>query len=319
MKRPTVKILLLSSGIFILFRYLYPGNVQNLTPLDSQEIVAHRGMHTNWDSTQYDHATGCEATHIYPPTHEYIENTIPAIQAAFDHGATMVEIDIRPAKDGTLMISHEEDLECKTDGVGKIYDHTIEELKQLDVGYGFTHDDGQTYPFRGKGFGLMPTLNEVLETFPDKQFLIDHKDRRQETAQLLVDVLQQLPPEQQQLIKYWGSREIGKYIESELPLVKRLLANRSEMKKCIQPYLLSLGFMKFGNDCQDLAIGMSRNYSKFFWSWPNGFIRKAHDNGSKVFLMVDSLEELKWAQNVPADGIITDYIEVIGPELQGSR
>jgi glycerophosphoryl diester phosphodiesterase len=40
-------------------------------------------------------------------------------------------------------------------------------LKKLDIGYGYTADGGKTYPFRGKAIGLMPTLTEVLQAFPD--------------------------------------------------------------------------------------------------------------------------------------------------------
>lgn len=305
--------------VFIIGRFFYGGNPNNVEPVDDFTILAHRGMHTNWNSTQYDLATGCEARHIYPPAHEYIENTIPAIQAAFDAGADMVEIDIRPSKDGVLMINHEENLECKTDGQGKIYEHTLAELQQLDVGYGFTHDDGETYPFRGKGVRMMPTLEEVLAAFPDKQFLIDHKDRQRETAELLVEVLKQLPPERQQLIKYWGSREIGDYIASELPLVERLLANRAEMKQCIVTYVLSLGLLGFGQECQGLTMGMSREYARYFPGWPYGFINQAHQNGSRVYLMIDTQEDVDWARSIPADGIITDYIEIIGPEFSGAN
>ncbi len=168
--------------IFAGFRYFYPGNPQGISS-NGFEIIAHRGAHVMWKQGEYDVATGCEATHIYKPTEEqpYIENTIESIGRAFELGATIVEIDIRPSKDGVLMINHEENLECKTDGTGKISDYTAEELKKLDVGYGFTYD-GKTYPFRGKGIGKMPTLQGVLEAFPDKKFLIDHKDRTKETA-----------------------------------------------------------------------------------------------------------------------------------------
>ena len=40
--------------------------------------------------------------------------------------------------------------------------------------------DGETYPFRGKGIGLMPELQEVLDAFPDKELLIhmNHGDVR---------------------------------------------------------------------------------------------------------------------------------------------
>ncbi len=268
-----------------------------------------------WKQGEYDLATGCEATHIYKPTEDqtYIENTIESIKKAFELGATIVEIDIRSSKDNVLMISHEENLECKTDGHGKIGDYTADELKKLDVGYGFTYDDGQTYPYRGKGIGKMPTLQEVLKEFPDKKFLIDHKDRTKETTDLLISVLKELKEEQRQKIFFWSSKEMGDYLQKEVPETKRLLANRSEMKSCIIKYVASFGILGFGDECSDLAIVMTKQYSKYMWGWPYSFIKKAQDNNSAVFLMADTAEEIEWAKNLPVDGVITDYIELIAP------
>ena len=302
---------------FACFQYFYPGNSKGLDP-HNFEIIAHRGAHVMWKQGEYDLATGCEAAHIYKPTEEqtYIENTLESIGRAFELGADVVEIDIRPSKDNVLMINHEVNLECKTDGRGKISDYTVEELKKLDVGYGFTYDDGQTYPFRGKGVGKMPTLREVLEEFPDKKFLIDHKDRSKETADLLVELLERLKEEQRKNIYYWGSKEIGDYINGKIPEVTRLLANRSEMKSCIVKYIASFGILGFGDECSGLAVGMTKQYSKYMWGWPYNFIKKAQQNNGSVYLMVDSLDELEWARDLPVNGIITDHIEEIGKEYQ---
>ncbi len=54
---------------------------------------------------------------------------------------------------------------------------TLAELKALDIGYGYTADGGNTFPFRGQGVGLMPSLDEVLARFPDKRFLINIKSK----------------------------------------------------------------------------------------------------------------------------------------------
>jgi glycerophosphoryl diester phosphodiesterase len=317
--KKVIKVFLVSFAIliiFAIFRYFYPGNPKGISS-GNFEMIAHRGAHVMWKQGEYDLATGCEATHIYEPTEEqtYVENTIESIGRAFELGATIVEIDIRPSKDNVLMINHEENLECKTDGQGKISDHTVEELKKLDVGYGFTYDNGKTYPFRGKGVGKMPTLQEVLEEFPDKKFLIDHKDRTKETADLLIDLLKGLEAEQRRNIYYWGSKEIGDHIKGEVPEVNRLLANRSEMKSCIVKYIASFGILGFGEECNGLAVGMTKQYSKYMWGWPFNFIKKAQKNNSPVYLMVDTPEEIKWAKDLSVSGIITDHIETVSREF----
>lgn len=314
-KLKIIAVIFLTLVSFLLFQYFYSGNLTGLYPKTHFEILAHRGAHVMWEQGAYDRVTGCEATHIYKPTPQqtYIENTIESVAKAFEFGATIVEIDIRPSKDNILMINHEENLECKTDGHGKIYDYTAEELKKLDVGYGFTYDSGKTYPFRGKGVGKMPTLQEVLEKFPNKKFLIDHKDRSQKTARLLVDILKELPIEQQAKIYYWGSPEIYNYVKSELPNISRFLPTRPEMKNCLMPYILSAGILDFSEECKGLNIGLNKKYSKYFWGWPYNFLKKSQKNNNKVFLMVDNIEDVEYFENVPVDGIITDYIETIGP------
>ena len=69
----------------------------------------------------------------------------------------IIEIQ-NPEQDGQLSVFHDYDLSMRTNGAGNISDYTMAELKQLDIGYGYTADGGKTFPFRGKGIGLMPEL-----------------------------------------------------------------------------------------------------------------------------------------------------------------
>jgi glycerophosphoryl diester phosphodiesterase len=55
-----------------------------------------------------------------------------------------------------------------------VADLTLEELRQLEAGYDFTPDGGQTFPYRGKGLRLA-TLDELLEALPESHFLIETK------------------------------------------------------------------------------------------------------------------------------------------------
>ena len=72
------------------------------------------------------------------------------MQAAFDLGADVVELDIRLTKDNKLAVFHDYTLEYRTDGTGQVRDYIMEELKALDIGYGYTADNGQTYPLEVK-------------------------------------------------------------------------------------------------------------------------------------------------------------------------
>ena len=138
------------------------------------EILAHRGLHQTFDPTGITKET-CTATRIIKPEHNYIENTITSIQASIDYGADIVEFDIHPTVDGEIVVFHDWELGCRTNGKGVVREQTTEYLKSLDIGYGYTADNGKTYPFRGKFVGEMPTLGEVLTSFPNTRFLINIK------------------------------------------------------------------------------------------------------------------------------------------------
>ena len=312
MFKKTILVALAVFLAFVLFQFLYGGNPGDVSPKQDFEVVAHRGVHQNWRKGTYDRATGCEATHIYTPTHGYLGNTIESIGAAFEMGATIVEIDVRRSSDDHLVVFHDWMLECRTDGEGDVSDHPLEYLQGLDIGYGYTPDQGRTYPLRGQGVGKMPTLIEVLHEFPDRKFLIDHKDGSMQTAELLVEVIKSLPPGQQRLITYWGPLETYEYVHGEIPAVTRLFGNRPQAKQCMLPYLLTFGLSGFPEPCRGLGIGLPAAYTRFAWGWPYRFLKNASEAGARFYLLIDTEEDAKAFSHLPVDGIVTDYIETVG-------
>ena len=298
--------------VFVLVQYFYGGNPDSITPKNDFQVLAHRGVHVNWQKGTYDRFTGCEAVHIYKPEHGYIENTIESIQAAFEMGATIVEIDIRITGDNSLVVFHDWMLDCRTDGDGNVSDRTLAYLKRLDIGYGYTYDNGKTFPLRGKGTGKIPTLEEVFQAFPEKKFLIDHKDGTMESAKLLVDDIAPLPPNQQKLLFYWGPDSTYEYVNSNIPSVTRFFGTRAQVKKWFMTYMLTFGLSGFPEEGRGLVIGMPPGYTKFLWGWPYRFLKKVSGAGMKFYLMIDTGEDAVAMLDIPVDGIVTDYIEAVG-------
>jgi len=318
-----IKILPAAAGliiVFILFHFFYGGGPGDVLPKSHFEIVAHRGAHQNRPGQKgdlgrkgrLDRITGCEATGIFKPTHGFIENTIESVEAAFAFGATIVEIDIRRTSDDQLVLFHDGTLECKTNGKGKVGDYPVEYLRKLDVGYGYTHDNGATYPFRGKGIGKMPTLVEALRKFPDRKFLIDHKDGSMTTATLLVTAIKSLPPGRRGRLYYWGADKPYEYIQGQIPAVTRLFHTRSRIKKWLMTNLLTLGLSGFPRESRGAGLGMPAKYTKFAWGWPYRFLASIQEAGARFYLVIDTEEDARNFSNIPLDGIVTDYIEVVG-------
>jgi len=85
------------------------------------------------------------------------ENTMAAFQAAWKAGVTSFEFDVQRAKDGTLVVVHDDTLERTGGDSRAVRDLTAAQLKALDAGAWFDSS------FRGE---RIPTLEELVAATP---------------------------------------------------------------------------------------------------------------------------------------------------------
>ncbi len=117
-------------------------------------------------------------------------NTLRAMRRARNEAqADGIELDVHRSKDGHLVLMHDNRLERTTNGRGKIADHDLAELRQLDAAYwwvpGKVDDHGappDEYELRGRvppdvDLGVA-TLDDVLDDFPGLPLTIEVKDAR---------------------------------------------------------------------------------------------------------------------------------------------
>ncbi|MFB4279654.1 glycerophosphodiester phosphodiesterase family protein [Nonomuraea sp. MTCD27] len=64
------------------------------------------------------------------------ENSLAAIQAAVEDGAEIVEIDVRPTRDGHLVLMHDETVNRTTNGTGRVADLTLAQIRSLRLKQG---------------------------------------------------------------------------------------------------------------------------------------------------------------------------------------
>jgi glycerophosphoryl diester phosphodiesterase len=108
--------------------------------LDGFQAIAHRG--------------GAD-----DPENPAAENSLAAFQRAYDLGFRYFETDVHVTKDGVPVIFHDALLGRVTDAVGAVFDHPLEQLRQIQL----------------RGGGTIPTVAELLDAFPDVSFNIDIK------------------------------------------------------------------------------------------------------------------------------------------------
>jgi len=304
----------------IVIAFVYLNNTSLFVePAGKPFLLAHRGLAQTFPMEGLTAQTNT-AERIYEPEHPYLENTLPAMAAAFAAGADMVEFDVQATKDRQLAVFHDATLDYRTDGSGAIRDFTMAELKQLDVGYGYTADGGKTYPFRGKGVGLMPSIDEVFERFPDHSFLINIKSNDPDEGELLADYLQQLPAERlDKLAVYGGDRPIA-VLKERIPNLR--VMSMETMKRGLVSYLL-IGWTGYlPSEMRQAYFHVPLKYARYLWGWPHRFIQRIEEADS-LFVVVagsgkwsegfDTVESLKEIPPNYSGGIWTNRIDRIGP------
>lgn len=134
-------------------------------------------------------------------------NTLFALKTAKAKGSDVLEIDVHATSDGELVVLHDATVDRTTDGSGAVDEMTLEQVKRLDAAYWFVPGCGtchgrpaEDYVYRGYATGdrkvgsklrkrgyraddfTIPTLREVLATFPDELINIEIKASAPQTA-----------------------------------------------------------------------------------------------------------------------------------------
>lgn len=65
------------------------------------------------------------------------ENTMSSFRKALDIGSNGIELDLQKTKDNKIVIFHDDTIDRKSDGTGKISDYTYNELLKYDFGSWF--------------------------------------------------------------------------------------------------------------------------------------------------------------------------------------
>ncbi|GAA2593381.1 glycerophosphodiester phosphodiesterase family protein [Winogradskya consettensis] len=274
--------LLIAVGVVVLISAgLYAGN-RSGDGSGHPRLLAHRGLAQTYPLDGVENDT-CTATRIYPPEHAYIENTLASMRAGFAAGADMLEFDVQVTADDQLAVFHDSMLECRTDGVGKVRDHTLAKLRELDLGYGYTADGGATYPLRGKGVGLLPTVQEVVGAFPDRELLLDLKNEEASEGDRLADYLATLPAERLTTLAVYGGDASVAAVATRLPGLRT--ASKATMKDCLLRYLATGWTGHVPAACHHTELHLPLRYGRWLWGWPNRFVSRMSEADTRVILV----------------------------------
>ncbi len=253
-------------------------------PKGAPKLIAHRGLAQLYNHEGVGRDT-CTANRIETPYHAYLENTVPGIKRAQKLGAWMVEVDIAPTSDGEIVIFHDWTLDCRTDGTGGVREATLEELKSLDIGYGYTADGGKTFPFRGKFVGAMPTLAEVVRAQRrNDRLMFNFKSGDAKEADLLATKLAETGRDSSSAgDAFYGHPDPVGRIRKHYPDVWAW--SPQEARACTEDYII-LGWSGYlPESCRGNTMIVPLNYQWAFWGWPNRLIARMEEYGGEIIVV----------------------------------
>ena len=306
---------------------LWWGNADVPPPAGARPLLlAHRGIAQRFDERDLRNDT-CTAQRLVPSGHALLENTLPSIRAGFEAGADLVEVDVHPTTDGQFAVFHDWTVDCRTEGRGETRAHSMAELRRLDVGYGYTADGGRTFPFRGQGVGLMPSLDDVFAAFPGHRFVINVKSRDPAEGRQLAAALARLPaPQRRGLVVYGGDEPVAE-VRRLVPDVRT--ASKSSLKSCLLQYL-ALGWSgHVPQACSRSMVLVPVNYAPLLWGWPHRLQQRLAAAGSEMFVVgpygggfttgIDTPADLARLPERYAGGIWTNEVAAIAAAVRNRQ
>lgn len=226
----------------------------------------------------------------------YPENTLIAIEEAVRY-AQMVEIDIQLSKDNIPIVFHDSNLKRTTNGIGKVKEKTLNEIKQLDAGLWFSEN------FRGT---KIPTLEEVLELTKDKIILnieikkssVSKKNSIIEEASL--ELVNKYQMHDQVIFSSFSTLAL-KRIKQMNPEIKTALLTRARFidMSIIQAKRLNV-----------ISIHDDKRFFK------RNIIKKSHENNLNINVYtINKKSEMTKFIKKGVNGIFTDYPDILNQTL----
>lgn len=228
------------------------------------------------------------------------ENSMPAFGAAIALGAHEIEFDLFPTKDGDIVSCHDYTLDRISNGTGKVYEHTLAELQQLDFGEKFSP--------RFKGLPVV-RFEDILRKFAGHTIMNIH-------VKPLADVENKwfegyYDPEAMKKIvglvrKYDAQRHVYFMLEKDED-IRQFQAFAPDIPICVghdfnRPWAIV-----------DRAIALKAQKVQLFKPWfTQEMIDKAHEHGilCNVFFADDPEEARKYLA-MGIDTILTnDYLQI---------
>ncbi|HEY6737670.1 MAG TPA: glycerophosphodiester phosphodiesterase [Actinopolymorphaceae bacterium] len=258
-----------------------PGQTPGRRPAERYPFLDHPGP------IPFAHRGGID----YPPN-AGIENTVAAFANAIDLGYRYIETDVHATADGKVVVFHDHTLDRVTDASGPIAARTLDELRKVRVG----------------GKEPIPTLEEILATFPDIRFNIDVKVAA--VIRPMAEVVEAMKAHDRICVSAFSGRRLRR--------ARRLLPR---VASGLEPSGVALRRMPLPRFLTTLLVAdtpciqVPPRWGAFQIVTPT-FVDRAHAAGKQVHVWtIDDAAEIHRLLDLGVDGIMTDRPDILRDTL----
>ncbi len=220
------------------------------------------------------------------------ENTMAAFYMAYEMKADMIELDVLITKDGIPVVTHDPEVDRKTDGTGEVNRYTLAELQKLDAGSWFAKK------YAGE---RMPALEEVLQWAKDR-IAINIEIKREAVGQHInggveekvVELVRKYQMEQHVLLSSFSYEAVGR-IKKLAPEFSTGLLYDKKVPVNSTPFALTKQYLSDSFNCKWREL-------KTRWR------RELQENGIPIFIYtVNSKFWMKKMIGAGVSGIFSDH------------
>jgi glycerophosphoryl diester phosphodiesterase len=255
-------------------------------------------------------------------------NTLFALKTARDKGADVLEIDVHATADGEIVVLHDATVDRTTDGSGRVDAMTLEQIKALDAAHWFVPGCGTChgrpdadYAYRGYATGerrlpgrlrrrfspndfRIPTLREVLQTFPDALINIEIKATAPETApyeEALAALLDEFGRTDDTIVVSFLDHATERF-KLHAPLVSTAVGTA----QAALFWASAQGPLPGAPNPRHHALQVPIELNGITVVTPD-FVRRAHANGLAVHVWtINDRATMEWLLDIGVDGVMTD-------------
>jgi glycerophosphoryl diester phosphodiesterase len=242
------------------------------------------------------------------------ENTLEAFRLAVEAGAGGLELDVRMTRDGEVVVIHDATVDRVTDGSGTVAGMTLDEVRRLDAGYGFSSDGGRTFPYRGRGVRI-PTLAEVYEGFPDTCVNADIKEAQPEAEEAVLSVIREADAEGRTLVASTDHAVLRRFRK----VSEGRVSTGASRREIAAYYVLSRLHLEALVSPAYEALQVPVEHRGIKLVTPR-FVRAAHSRGARVDVWtINDAAEMSRLLDLGVDVIMTDRPELLESLLRKRR